>query len=253
MSSRARSVLGPPLLVFVASMVLAEAAVRVGGVPLWLLPPPSKVLMALWQERATMGKAVGGTALAALLGFALSAAVGMGIAIVLSTGRWVQRAFYPYAIFFQTVPIIAIAPLLVIWLGYGLRTIVAAAFIVSVFPVIANTLAGLLAADPALRDLFRLYGAGRWATLWKLKFPGALPQVMTGLRIAAGLAVIGAIVGEFFAGGGLGIAMQIAIREQRSDMVFALVLLGALLGLAMFGLVNLASFLCLRHWHASQR
>ena len=146
-----------------------------------------------------------------------------------------QRAFYPYAIFFQIVPIVAIAPLLVIWFGYGARAVVAAAFIVSVFPVIANTLAGLLSVDPALRDLFRLYGASRAATLWKLQLPWALPYVLTGLRIAAGLAVIGAIVGEFVGGGGLGVVVLEAMRQQRTDLVFAAVGYASLLGLALFG------------------
>src|SRR5213075_2138516 len=129
--------------------------------------------------------------------FAGSALFGISIAVFLSSSRGIQRAFFPYAVFFQTVPIVAIAPLLVIWFGYGMRTVIASAFIVSIFPVIANTLTGLLSTDPALRDLFRLYGASPSATLWKLRLPAALPQILTGLRIAGGLAVIGAIVGEF--------------------------------------------------------
>jgi NitT/TauT family transport system permease protein len=150
------------------------------------------------------------------------------------------------------VPIVAIAPLLVIWFGYGSRAVVAAAFIVSVFPVIANTLAGLLSVDPALRDLFRLYGAGAWARLLKLELPWALPFILTGLRIAAGLAVIGAIVGEFVGGGGLGVVVLGAMREQRTDLVFAAILHASALGLALFALVNLASRLALRRWHASE-
>ena len=112
-----------------------------------------------------------------------------------------QRAFYPYAVFFQTVPIIAIAPLLVIWFGYGMQTVIASAFVVSIFPVIANTLTGILSTDPALaRSVPALRGLTR-VTLFKLRFPAALPQILTGLRVAAGLAVIGAIVGEFIGGG----------------------------------------------------
>ena len=133
------------------------------------------------------------------------------------------------------MPIIAIAPLLVIWFGYGMRTVIASAFIVSIFPVIANTLNGILSTDPALRDLFRLYGASPAVTLWKLRFPAALPQILTGLRIAGGLAVIGAIVGEFIGGQGLGSVVDVARTQQRTDKVFAAVLLASVLGLALFG------------------
>ncbi|MCC6580367.1 MAG: ABC transporter permease [Phycisphaeraceae bacterium] len=253
MKSRTRHILLPPLLVFLASMILAESLVRFGIVRQWLLPPPTSVFHAVWEQRDLLLRGLLRTAEASVAGFALSAIVGVSAAVIFSTSRRVQRAFYPYAIFFQTVPVIAIAPQMVIWLGYGVRTVIASAFIVSVFPVIANTLSGLLSVDPALRDLFRLHGAGGWATLWKLKLPSSLPQILTGLRIAAGLAVIGAIVGEFFAGGGLGSAMQPAIRMQQSDVVFAIVLLGSVLGLALFGLVNLAGYFTLRRWHASER
>ena len=155
--------------------------------------------------------------------------------------------------FFQTVPIIAIAPLLVIWFGYGTRTVVASAFVVSIFPVIANTLSGILSTEPALRDLFRLYGASTLVTLLKLRFPAALPQILTGLRVASGLAVIGAIVGEFIGGQGLGSVVDVARTQQRVDKVFAAVLLASVLGLALFGLINLVSYVTLRRWHASEQ
>jgi NitT/TauT family transport system permease protein len=171
----------------------------------------------------------------------------------LSSSRGVQRAFYPYAIFFQTVPLIAVAPLLVIWFGFGLETVIASAFVASVFPVIANTLSGILSTDPPLRDLFKLYGASPLVTLFKLRLPAALPQVFTGLRVSAGLAVVGAIVGEFIAGGGLGSVVDVARTQQRIDKVFAAVLLASLLGLGLFGLINLLSYLMLRRWHASEQ
>src|SRR5262249_5984204 len=160
------------------------------------------VLQAMIDSRAELAQAMLKTSASALIGFALSTLTGIAIAILLSSSRSIQRAFYPYAVFFQTVPIIAIAPLLVIWFGYGMQTVVASAFIVSIFPVIANTLNGILSTDPNLRDLFQLYGASPGATLFKLRFPSALPQILTGLRVASGLAVIGAIVGEFIGGQG---------------------------------------------------
>ena len=120
----------------------------------------------------------------------------------------------------------------------------------SVFPVIANTLAGLLSVDPALRDLFRLHRASGVATLWKLRLPWALPYLLTGLRIAAGLAVIGAIVGEFVGGCGLGVVVLEAMRQQRTDLVFAAILHASALGLALFAAVSVASRILLLHWHA---
>lgn len=245
----------PPVAVFVLATGSAEALVRVLDVPRYIVPAPSAVLATLFDGRdgPDLGWGLVRTAVGALMGFGLSAAVGLVVAVVLASAGWVQRAFYPYAVFFQTVPIIAIAPLLVIWFGFGMPTVVAAAFIVSVFPMIANTLAGLLSTDPALRDLFRLYGAGPVATLVKLRLPSALPNVMTGLRVAGGLAVIGAIVGEFITGGGLGGVIDVARTQQRTDKVFAGLLLASVLGLALFGIVNGLSHLLLGHWHASER
>ena len=243
----------PPAATFVLTTAAAEIGIRAAGISPLLLPTPSSVARAAVDHSATLLPALAMTAQAVAIGLALSISVGLLVAIALSTSRWVERAFYPYAIFFQIVPIVAIAPLLVIWFGYGLRAVVAAAFIVSVFPVIANALAGLLSVDPALRDLFRLYGASRAATLWKLSLPWALPNVLTGLRIAAGLAVIGAIVGEFVGGGGLGVVVLEAMRQQRTDLVFAAVLHAAALGLALFAAVNVTSHVALRRWHNQEK
>lgn len=245
--------IAPPVTVFVVLTLLAEGVVRLGGVPPWLLPAPTQVFAAMWQQRESLLQALGSTALAAGLGFFMATLLGVSLAIALASSRLVQRAFYPYAVFFQTVPIVAIAPLLVIWCGYDIRATIAAALVVSIFPVIANTLTGLRSTDPALVDLFRLYGAGPWATLWKLRLPAALPSLFTGLRVASGLAVIGAIVGEIFIAGGLGARMKEAQTWGRTDVVFAAILLASLLGLVMFAMVNLAAALTLRNWHASEQ
>jgi NitT/TauT family transport system permease protein len=246
-----RSVL-PPLVPFVVITVVAEVIVKTGLVPSYLVPAPSDVLRSIGKDWSDLGSALGETTVASLVGFSISVVCGIAIAIALSSASWVQRAFYPYAVFFQTVPIIAIAPLLVIWVGWD-RTVVASAFIVSIFPVIANTLSGMLSTDPALRDLFRLYGASPIATLVKLRLPYALPNILTGLRVAAGLAVIGAIVGEFITGSGIGGIIQVSRQQQRVDKVFAGLLLASLLGILLFAVINLISYLTLRHWHASEK
>jgi NitT/TauT family transport system permease protein len=241
-----------PLLPLLVACVVAEVAVRLHWVPPYLVPAPSRVARTFLTE-PDLWRATGETALASIVGFLLSAVVGLLIAIALSSARWVQRMFYPYAVLFQTVPIIAIAPMLVIWIGFGLPTVIASAFIVSVFPVIANAINGLLSTDPALVDLFRLYGASRTTMLWKLRLPFALPAILTGLRVAGGLAVIGAIVGEFITGGGLGSIIDASRTQQRVDKVFAVLLLASGLGICLFGAVNLVSRLTLRHWHASEK
>jgi NitT/TauT family transport system permease protein len=243
----------PALIPAVFIMVAIETSVRLGLLKSYLVPPPSAVMLTIVHDWRELLGAFAKTSAAALIGFALSAVIGIAAAVFLSSSRAIQRAFYPYAVFFQTVPIIAIAPLLVIWFGYGIRTVIASAFVVSIFPVIANTLTGILSTDPAHRDLFKLYGASTLVTLFKLRFPEALPQILTGLRVAAGLAVIGAIVGEFIGGEGLGSVVDIARTQQRTDKVFAAVLLASVLGLALFGAINLIGSLTLRRWHASEQ
>lgn len=243
----------PPLIPLVVIASCMEIAVRAGWIEPFLLPRPSSVIRSMLHNISEITHALGETALASVAGFALSTVLGVIIAIVLSAGGWVQSAFYPYAVFFQTVPIIAIAPLLVIWFGYDIHAVIASATVVSIFPVIANTLTGLLATDPALLDLFKLYGASAPATLWKLRLPHALPHILTGLRIAAGLSVIGTIVGEFITGGGLGGLIDVSRQQRQIEKVFAVLLVASLLGIILFGLINLLSYLLLRHWHASEK
>jgi NitT/TauT family transport system permease protein len=247
----------PPLLVFIAVVMSIEIFVRARSIPKYELPRPTAVWQAMVTDRADLSTALWTTTEAALIGFGSSIVVGIAAAIALSSSKWIRRAFYPYTIFFQTVPIVAIAPMLVIWCDAGLTAVSISAFIVSVFPIIANTLAGLLGTDPALVDLFTLYGAGPIARLWKLRLPHALPSIVTGLRVSAGLAVIGTVVGEFLVGTlgdgeGLGVRIVGASKQGRTDRVFAAVLVASMLGLAMFAAVNAFGHLLLRRWHVSE-
>jgi NitT/TauT family transport system permease protein len=243
----------PPLVPLVLVTAGLEVAVARGWVEAFLVPRPSDAMRALWVERQQIAAAAGETVTASLSAFALSAAAGVATAILLATGGWVQRAFYPYAVFFQTVPIVAIAPLLAVWFGMDSDAVIASGVIVSFFPVLANALTGLRSVDPALADLFRLSRASPWATLIKLRLPSALPSIWTGLRVSSGLAVIGCIVGEFITGGGLG-GLIMAARQQRAlGLVFAALVVASLLGVALFATINLAARLTLRHWHASER
>jgi NitT/TauT family transport system permease protein len=255
--TRARNVLLPPLATFVAIVVLWETSVRVLAVPKFLVPPPSGVLAAATADAPTLAASMMTTAEGALAGFAMSAILGVSAGLVLSLSRTIERGLYPYALFLQTVPIVAVAPLLVLWFGPGQRAVAVSAFIVSVFPVIANTLSGMRSVDPRLRDLFRLYGAKRRDALFKLELPFALPSIATGLRIASGLAVIGAIVGEFVAGfsegrAGLGITVLAAYRQLRTDLLFAAVVLASLLGLGLFAATSFVASLVLRRFRAAR-
>jgi NitT/TauT family transport system permease protein len=253
--TRAPSRVAPPLATLAIIAVTWELAVRVLDVPRYLVPPPTAVLSALLTDLGMLAGSTVTTARGALFGFFLSAVIGTGAGLILSLSRTLERGLYPYALFLQTVPIVAIAPLLVLWFGPGLRAVAVSAFVVSVFPVVTNTLSGLRSVDPRLKDLFRLYGAGRLNTLFKLALPFALPSIATGLRVASGLAVIGAIVGEFVAGfsegnAGLGITVLAAYRQLRTDLLFAAVMLASFLGLALFAAVNAASAVVLRRFRA---
>jgi len=245
-----------PAALALGLFVLAwEATVRALAIPAFLLPPPSAILRTVIAERGVLGAALVTTAEGALGGYLLSALFGTVAGVLLSQSRGLERGLYPYTVFLQTVPIVAIAPLLVLWFGPGLRAVAVSAFIVSVFPVIAATLAGFKSVDPRLSDLFRLYGAGRFDTLFKLALPTAVPSLATGLRVASGLSVIGAIVGEFVAGfsegrAGLGITIMAAYRQLRTDLMFGAVLLASLLGLLLFSAVNLGGGLLLRRLRA---
>lgn len=245
----------PPAVTLLLALTLWEGAVRALGVPAFLVPPPSAVARTVVKEHELLASALVTTSEGALSGFALSLCLGTLSGILLSLSRALERGVYPYTIFLQTVPIVAIAPLLVLWFGVGLRAVAVSAFIVSVFPVVANTLSGLKSVDPRLKDLFRLYGASELETLLKLRLPSAIGSMTTGWRVASGLSVIGAIVGEFVAGfsegsAGLGIAILAAYRQLRTDLLFGAVLLASLLGLLLFACVSLCARLLLRRFRA---
>ena len=248
----------PPIVALAILLGVWEALTRALHVQAIVLPPPSAIASVAWVKHETLWKGALTTGREALAGFALSGVVGVLAAIVLRSSRLVERAFYPYTVFLQTVPIVAIAPLLVVWFGPGFNAVAVAAFIVSVFPVIANTLTGLHSVDPALQDMFRLYGAGRVDTLLKLTLPSAVPHIVTGLRIASGLAVIGAIVGELVAGfaedaPGLGIVVMSAFKQFEMDLLFAAILTSTALGIVLFTLVNRVSDLALGRFQPAEK
>lgn len=238
-----------PLLFFI---LIFEVISKIGWVPAYLLPAPSEVLVAFLDNAVEILRAAGDTFLTALIGLCLSFILGTLIAALLALSPTLKSAFLPYALFFQTVPVIAIAPVLVIWFGFGYPTVIASAFICSLFPIIASTLLGLLSTEKNLVDLMKFYKATPLQNFMLLRIPAALPHLFSGLKIAAGLAVIGAVVGEFIGGGGLGSIVDAARTQQRLDKVFAAVLVSSLIGLLFFTFVNLLAWIFLRRWHSSE-
>lgn len=240
--------------VFLAFTFVWHIIVVVRGFEPIFLPTPLRVAEAAWAEREKLFQGFLVTGGASLLGLATSIVLGSFLAILFSQSRWIRSAFYPYVVFLQTVPIVAITPLLITWFGYGFKTVVIVATIISLFPVVSNVTAGLISVDENLKDLFRLHRATRWQTLIKLRIPFALSHLVLGTRISAGLAVIGAIVGEFFVGTqaegfiGLGTLMTGWQRLARTDASIAVVLVSTLLGLVMLSIVNLLAHTILRRW-----
>jgi NitT/TauT family transport system permease protein len=247
---------GPPLGVLAILLVGWELAVVASGVGEYLLPSPRRVFTALGDGWQRLGAAALRTAGATLLSFALAAIGGVLLGSLLSLSRRVERGVYPLTLMLQMVPLVAIAPMLSIWFGWGLPSVVAAGVIVAIFPVIASTLSGLRSVDEGHRELFAVLGASRSATWFKLGLPSAIPAIFTGLRIAAGLAVIGTIVGEMVGAFGgeqapLGAIITSALKQNRTPEVFAAILLAAAVGFAIFGVVHAVSWQLLRRWHSS--
>jgi NitT/TauT family transport system permease protein len=242
-----------PLIPFLVVIVVTEVLCRKEILPRFLFPAPSQILSCILDDPSSFKAAFLETAYGSSLGLFISIVVGLSFSLLLAASRFIRMMFYPYATFFQTVPIIAIAPLLVIWFGYGTATVVASAFIVSVFPIIANSVLGLTHTDPDLLNLFQMMGASNAKTLIHLRFPYALPQILGGFKISAGLAVIGAIVGEFISGSGLGGLVDTARNQQRIDRVFAAVILASALGILFFSLISGLNQLLLRYWYNPER
>ena len=243
-----------PILVLLLIGAVWQGCVAAFDLKPFLLPGPLKVLEAATSNAAKIAAATGRTALAAVGGFLASLAAGTLIACGFSQSKLIRTSCYPYAIFLQTVPIVAIAPLIITWFGSGFRSVVIVAFIISLFPIITNATAGMLAIDPDLRDLFRLHRASRLQVWLKLRLPNSLPHILTGARTSSGLAVIGAIVGEFFAGYGsddygLGYLILQTSNQLRTAELFACVIASTLLGITIFASMGVIHATILRRWY----
>jgi NitT/TauT family transport system permease protein len=235
--------LAAPAAVLVVFLVIWQLAVTISGVKPIILPGPLAVAEAGWEMRTELTTATLRTLLAAMAGLALSTSVGVMTAFLFSTSAVIRSAFYPYAVLLQTIPVIALAPIVIVTTGRGFLSICLVSAIISVFPIITNTATGLLQTDRDLIDLFRLYRATWWQTLVRLRLPSATPYLIAGIRIAGGTAIVGAIVGEFFVGTGtpgLGTLIQRKAASLNLSELFAVVIAASLLGTAVFAAVTVA-------------
>jgi NitT/TauT family transport system permease protein len=244
-----------PILVLAAGVLIWGLVVQVFAIPAFVLPGPGLVLETLVADGGLLWNSLLVTLLTTFQGFLLAAVGGIGLAILFNQSRLVEYSFYPYAVILQVTPIVAIAPLLLIYLPQPLAVLVCA-WIVAFFPVLANTTLGLSSVDHNLLALFELHKATRWQVLWNLKLPSALPQMLAGLRIAGGLSLIGAVVAEIAAGSagaGSGLAYRIAESGYRLNIprMFAALLLLSVAGVAIFFALSALSHFALRRWHES--
>jgi ABC-type nitrate/sulfonate/bicarbonate transport system permease component len=228
------------VLWFVAALLAWQVGVTVGRVPAWLLPAPSQIAWVLWRDRSLWLPGTWITLEETLLGFGL--AVGLGVVAALAMHLWepVRRALEPWLVVSQTVPLLALAPLLAVWFGFGLLPKVLVVLLVAFFPVTVNLLDGLRAADPDMVRLLRTLGASRLRLMWEVELPSALPPLLSGVRLTAAYAVAGAVVAEWTGGAsGLGNLMLVASSQFQTAQTFAAVTVVSLMGMALYAAVGL--------------
>ena len=244
-----------PIVVLAAGITAWDLVVRINDIPPYVLPGPGLVFKTLIDDWNILSQSLLTTLWTTLEGFVAAAVGGIALALLFNQSKWLEYSLLPYAIILQVTPVIAIAPLLLIYLPQQTAVIVCA-WIVAFFPVLSNTTLGLNSVDRNLAGLFQLYGASKAQTLRYLKLPAALPYMLGGLRIAGGLSLIGAVVAEIAAGSagaGSGLAYRIAESSYRLDIprMFAALLLLSAAGIVIYMLLALASHLLLRRWHES--
>lgn len=242
----------PPVAIFIGALLLWEISVRAFEVPHYVLPGPLLIAETFWNDAPLLLGSLLVTLRITLIALVLAALGGALMAFVMSWARWLERSLLPYAIVAQVTPVVAIAPLIIIWLDDD-AALILCAWIVAFFPVLANTMTGLKSADPNLRRLFQLYGAQRWQTQAWLEAPSALPYFLSGLRISGGLALIGAVVAEFVAGSGgaaSGLAYRILEAGYRLQIprLFAALVLLSLAGIAIYAVLGWVSRVAMAKW-----
>jgi NitT/TauT family transport system permease protein len=240
-----------------AVLLLWQYLVKTSGVSPLVLASPSEIWTAFVDNFDVLMHAMAFTMRITLFAFVVATVSGVALAIVFSQSRPVEYALYPYAVVLQVTPVVALAPLLLIWIGYDhvSTVLVVIAWIIAFFTILSNTTVGLRSADHNLVDLFKLYGASRWQVLWRLQLPGALPYLLAGMKISGGLALIGAVTAELVAGSGndtgLGWIITLAGRSLETAKVFAALAMLSVLGIAIFFALSALEWALLHRWHES--
>jgi NitT/TauT family transport system permease protein len=246
-----------PIIVGILFLLMWEISVKILNIPPYLLPSPLLILQTLIKDWNQLFPSLIITLQITLFAFLAAMLSGLAIAILFTQSKWIERSFFPYAVILQTTPIVAIAPLIIIWLRNNtFAALVVCAWIVAFFPIVSNTTVGLNSVEKNLSNLFQLYKASRWQTLLYLRLPTALPYFLSGLRISGGLALIGAVVAEFVAGTGgarSGIAYQILMSSYNLQIprMFAALFLTTISGVIIFVVLTIISELLLNNWHES--
>jgi NitT/TauT family transport system permease protein len=245
-----------PILIGIVLLAAWQIYVHAAEVPVYVLPSPLVIAQTLSNDFGTLLPSLIVTLKITVLAFVGAAVGGLLLGLFLASSRWIERSLFPYAVIMQVTPIVAIAPLIIIWVKTPILALFVCAWLVAFFPVVANTVTGLSSTDVHLLDLFRLYGASRFQSMFWLRLPNALPYYLAGLRISGGLALIGSVVAEFVAGTGgteSGLAYRILESSYRLRIprVFASLLLISLSGIAIYATLSLLTRILLRNWHAS--
>ena len=248
--------IAPPVLI----LALFLGAWHVGALiydMAFLLPTPYAVAQIFVQDFNIIMIGLAQTFQAAFTGYIIAIVIGIIVATIMSLSKILERSLYPYAILLQTVPVVAVAPLIVLWFGFEIKSIIIISVIIALFPIINNTLLGLKSTSKTLVELFDYHKTNRVTTFLKLRFPAAIPNIIAGLKISAGLSVIGAIVGEFIIGsgseqGGLGVQIIYAQANLETALVMALILTATCLGFAFFITVQTIGWFLMRKWHESE-
>ncbi|MCG8358963.1 MAG: ABC transporter permease [Kiloniellales bacterium] len=242
-----------PILSGLAGLAVWEFVVWAMDIPDYLLPPPSMVFETMFERWSTLMSHLWYTTVASVTGFAIALMLGVVIGAAITASRAVDRVLYPWLVIAHAIPKVVVAPLLLIWIGFGLKSGIIFVVVFSFFPIVVNTVMGLKSAEPDLLHLVRSMGATRLQTMWKIRIPTALPHLFSGIKIAATGAPVGAVIGEFVASNqGLGYALIQAVGNLDTDYAFASVIIISVFGVAIWYLAELVERLSIP-WHASQR
>lgn len=245
-----------PVVIGLVALALWEATVRINNIPPYILPGPLLIAQTLVTDWETLSQSLLITLRITLAALIAAVSIGVALAVIFTQSKWLEKSLFPYAVILQVTPVVAIAPLIIIWVGDINLSLLICAWIVAFFPILSNTILGLNSADHNLINLFQLYRANRWQTLRYLRLPAALPYFLGGLKISGGLALIGAVVAEFVAGTG-GSASGLAYRilesgyQLKIPRMFAALILISLSGIAIFFVTSSIAYFALRRWHES--